>query len=533
LLFVSMEICLGCWDDDDPKIGSNLVSFRSFWSLYQCVMDSENPLTEAIVLEETNRRSFKLMLKGFLKHLLVCRNAALATELLETLSVLSLGGEANDSFTEMVRVTWTALHSTFPSVEPSFPNHVPFIFIEALKRRCPGVLASTRRTSRDVAVRETLLKAGFNKSKMMEKHFYLVDGMLRHWGFLVLAEEITPIAADHLHQLYSNLHTFLSEVNDMAVPRKSRVRLDNSSDDDADYVPPKPFRVTRPELPESSIPGLDSRNFFNYFQILLDMTVASAALFSVKVGSQWIDPLNGPFRELCKLVETFGFLVNLYRKRIHVFPQNILSSVLNTCRSMLNVLNFQSTQCIEWRSSQPALTTEQIEAEVFDPASLQFLGRVLDVFGVHVVGSLTSLCESIETLSSPPLEQNGSALFSSAQNQRVKALRLKIDKMSTLLDKFADVHKLPTPSKSIDTQEKGEPARKRRRIEIKGFLQFEESTGESEQSNMVALSMDAGKQEPTYDEGRTLSSELTWEEDESEDSFGVDGDWGRESEESS
>lgn len=541
LLLLSMEISLDHQRECGTQEASQgLRSFElgSFLKLYQCIMAAENPLTDAVVLDDSSKTTFNATLNPFLRHLLTCKDATVATELLETLSVFALYSTSQEAIVEMVRVTWTALHSTFPSIELVSKSAVPYAFVEALRRLCPGALdISPRRTARDTAVRETVVKSAFNKSKMLEKHYLLLHGMLRHWGFLVLSEQRVPTSADHLHQLYTNINGFLSEVKDfISFPKQSVPKFNDDSDQDDEYLPPKTARIATPLLPESTIPGLDARNYFAYFQILLDMTVSSCALFRINEGPHWTDPLNGPYRELCKLVETFGSLVNLYRKRIYVFPQHALTSVLNACRSMLNVVTYQSTQCIEWRSSQPALTADQVETDAFDPASLQYLRRVFDVFGVHAVGTLTTLCDTVDTFTSSSTDSTSGKLFGSAQKQRVKALRMKINKVSSDLLKFTDAHKLPAPRLSTTDDEAGEPARKRRRIEIKGFLQFEESAEESEDTNQVrpltiARALHTSEDGVPNDEGKTLSSDLTWDDGSSEDSFGADGDWGRESEE--
>jgi hypothetical protein len=464
-----------------------------------------------------------------------------ATELLETLSAFALYSNTRESIQEMVGISWTALHSSFYACNDMECNAgMPWALVESLKRLSPGVAVecSKPRALKDTAIRETILKSALRQSKTLEKSFFQLHGMVRHWGLLALAEKFSPICADHLHELFMNLQSFLSSMKEIQVPRPRGKKDDGSSGDD-EYIPPKPRQSTvRPPVPESTVPGLGFKNYFAYFQVLLDMTVSSSALFTVNDGPDWVDPLNGPYRELCKVVETFGSLIVLYQKRISAFPQQTVSVVLNACRSMLNVVSFQCTACIEWRSSQRAPTADQIEAETFDAAAVQYLGRIFDVFGVHVIGTLDSLCTFIVDFANASTRiPTIGATFAPGHQQKVKALRVKTSKVASELEKYASAHQLPSPRMVLSELEIGQPARKRRRIEIRGFLQFEESAEESEDTNrsaafstVVPMSCGGTKLASSND---VYSSELTWDAGSSDDddSFGADGDWGRESEE--
>ena len=532
LLLLVMEINLeGCSDD---AIETCYCRYRS---LYQSIMGSEQPLTDAIGTVVGRQESFNSVKNSLVKHLSKCRNMLIATEFLETLSVFALYSNTRESIQEMVGISWVALHSQFPSGdEPGCSISMPRAFLEALRRLSPAVFIenSKLRALKDTAVRETILKSALRRPKPFDESFFQLRCMVRHWGFLALAEKFCPICADHLHELYMTLQSFFSSVKELH-HEKHKVRKDGGSSDDDEYIPPKPKQsVVRLALPEATGFGLGLKNYCTYFQILLDMTVSSSALFAINDGPDWVDPLNGPYRELCKIIETFGSLVDVYRKRIYAFPPQFLSAVLNACRSMLNVVAFQCTECIKWRSSQPAPTADQIEARTFDAAAVQYLGRIFDLFGVHVIGTLDSLCSFfIEST-------NGSERVTLApgHQQKVKALRVKTSKISLELEKYAAAHQLPSPRKAVAESENGQPSRKRRRIEIKGFLQFEESAEESEDTYQRAALSTAVQVNRSVTEHRAsnndlYSSELTWDASTSDqdDSFGADGDWGRESEE--
>jgi len=525
LLLLSMEINLeGCTND---VLDSRLHRYRS---LYQNVMGSESPLTEAIGTSDSGLVCFKSISSPIVKRISKCRDVLIATELLDTLSLFALYSDSKESILEMVGISWTALHSEFPGgIEAHHNMGIPWAFAEVLKRLSPNVLIerSYQRTLtvRDTAVRETILKNVLRRSKTSEKSFFQLHWMVRHWSLLALAEKFFPTCADHLHELYLSLDTLVSFAKEIQIPKRPARKYEGSSDDE--YVPPKPRQsIVRVPVPESTVPGLGSTSHYAYLHVLLDMTVSSSALFRVKDEPDWLDPLNGPYRELCKIIETFGSLIDLYRTRIYAFPPQTLFHVLNDCRSMLNIVGFQCAECIEWRSKQPTLTPDQVDAGAFDAASVQYLGRIFDVFGIHVIGTLESLCASlIDSSNDLDKTKTNGVTFAPGNLQNVKALRLKINKVFAELEKYAYAHKLSPPRKEA---ENGQPLRKRRRVEIKGFLQFEESTEES----TADLINGPVTELPVYG-NHMYSSDLTSNDGSSgdSDSFGADGDWGRQSDE--
>ena len=548
LLLVSMEICLDIQRDgslETNQHNTHLLGPGQFFVLYRSIMGAERPLTDAITMADDvvhNPVSFKSVLQSFRRYLTKCRDTTVVTEMLETLSVLALHSNEDEAVIEMVRISWTAFHSKFLDDGATSGPVIPFALTEALNRFSPGAMLNSNPTTiKDAAIRETLLKSAFCNTKVQENQSFLVQGMLRHWGFLVLSEHLYQSSADHLHQLFASLQSFLGEAHESIGPKQRIQKDENRSGDDDEYLPPKRSRSIKPTtvLPEPVIPGLNQCSYFAYFQTLLDITVSSCALFRIKDDGDWIDSMNGPYTPLSNLVETFGSLVDLFRQRMHIFPRQCFASVLNACRSMLNVALAQSTQCIEWRSSQPVLAVEKIEVKAFDPASVQNLGNVFDAFGIYVVGTLDALCGSIESMGISTADPANGIVPGLSQKQKVKALRLKVNKVCSYLQKSAAEHNLPTPRQSLQEVTNGQPTRKRRRIEIWGFHNFESSPEDSVDtknipgpSNFHANARKRALAQPSLTD-EAISSELTWEEGSSEDdgSFGADGDWGRQSEE--
>eukprot|EP00429_Kryptoperidinium_foliaceum_P012611 CAMPEP_0176031836 /NCGR_PEP_ID=MMETSP0120_2-20121206/15703_1 /TAXON_ID=160619 /ORGANISM="Kryptoperidinium foliaceum, Strain CCMP 1326" /LENGTH=212 /DNA_ID=CAMNT_0017365139 /DNA_START=300 /DNA_END=938 /DNA_ORIENTATION=- len=207
---------------------------------------------------------------------------------------------------------------------------------------------------------------------------------------------------------------------------------------------------------------------------------------------------------------------------------------------MLNVATFISTKCAQWRSSQPALSPEQREAEEFDPASVHFLSILFDALGTQVIGNLNILCDMIESIAETTSDvMVESVPFGPGHGQKSKSLRAKIGRISAELNKQAQAHNLTIEmgwAPDNDIGEYQESRISRRKVEIKRFLAHDE-----DESDQLETSTGSGDIEHR-DAGRIFDSTLplsfnlgdSGDDDEgsSEDnSFGADGDWGRDSEE--
>jgi hypothetical protein len=561
LLFVAMVVILELHADVGEKDDASgvevaqakvLVKYSDFFGLYKSILGAEKPLTDAIQVDthddQLPRNDFKMIRIAFLAHLRICNDAAIGTQLLETLSVFSIHSENDISLSEMIDLSWRGLHSDFSGGEAMRNFRAPFAFLAALRRRVSSSLfTSAQMNTVERSVHETIVKVAFSKSKSYEKHFFLIHGMLRHWGLLALSEgKQFASFDDHLHQLLTNLKSFLGEVHGPLVAKLQFRKDDGTSDEDDEYIPPQHKRDFKPVLPTSSVPGLSANSFPIYFHVLLHMTVAAFSICSITGGGNGIDPAvlknRGPFVQLENRVEMFGSLIELYKDRVQIFPRQVLATVVNASRSILTLTVYQVQRCIEWRNSHPTLSREEIEAGAFDVASIRFLKSLLDAFGIHVVGNLTSLCDCIEL----PSNNEDGAHFGSGQKQKIKSLRLKIDRVFSELGKTAMAHKLAQPQLDMEAKEADEqPAKKRRRIETKGFLQFEDSTEESDQLNRGGEGVNdverPSESAPFADnrrlarpdvETQKISSELSSDEfsnSDSSESFGVSGDWGQES----
>jgi hypothetical protein len=566
LLFMVMLLVLESAPNPDATcdfgvgILQTKLKLSDFFDLYNSILGAEDPLNDAIPLNDTvrfisydhpqQRQRFKGLTNSFLLHLRICDDATIATQLLETLSLFSIHSES-DSLSEMVDISWRALHSNFSSGVVMRSFRAPFAFLMATRQSIPSMPASPlQNNAAERSVQATVVKLAFSKSKNAGKKCFLVNGMLRHWGLLALATGKGPSLDDHLYQLLSNLQNYLGEVQEPLTRKLSAQRQRDTSDEDGEYLPPRPQRLLAPVLPKSQVPGLSATSFLVYFDALLQMTIAAVAIISVAREAECdASQDQKPFQRLENLVEIFGSLIELYKERLGLFPRSFLATVVNASKNMLSVAMSQLRRCIEWRNSQPVLSRDEIEAGARDLASVGFLKELLDAFGVNLTGRLQSL---FECLDSPSYLAKGRAgdedtdYLGTGDRQKLKTLRVKAERFWSELQKIALAHNLAQPELTQgETEVSSErPKAKRRRIEVKGLLQFEPSSEESTQpadhrargSNIRESGASISNVEENHkvlqvaDGGsESLSSSVTSDgssSSESSEFFGASGDWG-------
>lgn len=533
VLMLTLVLCVEGENSDGGKSSEN-VGYAELSNLYRDILGADEPLTATVVdyKESGNEGDFGSLQKSFLAHLQICEDASIATALVETLSVLAVHSEDRKALTEMAHLNWAFLHSNFSVLNSLSVDVPPFCFSQAIRRIMPKSKFSAKcRSRREIAIQETVLKAAINKSKVHREDALIVQGMVRHWGILALVGEPASLFVDHLHQLHTNLATFLANVDQTRIPTGRTHVLDDIGTDDAEYLPPiAKVQEQKPDLPESNVPGLHSLSFPLYLQLLLDLTVGAAAVFSVSGNDDTIDRKNGPFVQLENLAETFGCLVEIYRTRVHIFPPKILPSVLNSCRSMLNVISFQCALCVEWRSSQRVPTTDQLKAESFDPSSVHYLQEMLDNLEYHVLNNVSLLCDSVDLHTTTGHDSSG-RLFGPTQKQKVNAVRVKTRSISVELENYAIAHTLPRDGVSAASRKENRILRRKRQtIEITGLVQY--SKGDSKrawETPLHARKIVGDKAGGTTVRSKIVSSEPSWDNSEesrsSDSSFGVSGDW--------
>eukprot|EP00535_Pseudo-nitzschia_heimii_P013010 CAMPEP_0197200412 /NCGR_PEP_ID=MMETSP1423-20130617/34378_1 /TAXON_ID=476441 /ORGANISM="Pseudo-nitzschia heimii, Strain UNC1101" /LENGTH=404 /DNA_ID=CAMNT_0042654291 /DNA_START=3025 /DNA_END=4239 /DNA_ORIENTATION=+ len=208
-----------------------------------------------------------------------------------------------------------------------------------------------------------------------------------------------------LHILLGKLLEYLRYTDDYLARQKGFAkeideRSDDSSSDDDEYLPPTNSSLTyKLSIPMfSDFHCLTPHSYPVYLETLLRMTVSSTALISIPEEMSYFKQSSDtsctfhPFYEVERIANVFGLLVKLYKDKFHIFPKCMLSSVVHTSKCMLDVSITKLQQFIDWRNSQPIVLANGADNRGFDLASTKFLKKFLDIFGLHVIGTLRRFC---------------------------------------------------------------------------------------------------------------------------------------------
>lgn len=506
----------------------DFMTLSNFLNLYISILGAEKPLGEGIDFDReqgsSSLSSFQPLQAAFQPHLDICLDASIASELLETLSILAIQ-LGDDAIAAMVDITWHSLQQEHPDFEAAGILPPPYPFRAATQHFMPipsEVAPENDKTER--MIYNAITRMGRTKAGS-GKNFFLAHGMLRHWGLLALSPRCFSSFDVHLRRFLSNVHSFLSEVQDPVARIDAPSRQIESSDGDDEYLPPQSRRELTITMPTTcKIRGLNASSFSTYFDTLLQMTVATTSIFSISRESTPVD-VDHPFERFESFVAIFGSLIKLCEEKLHIFPSNALPAILNSSKHMLNAVSYQVKRCIEWRNSQPVILVHEIHAGKDDSASAQYLEDLVDSVGNNVVGRVHSFCASVRTVTT--------ATSHAEQQSGLKSLGKRNDAFKAELLKIAAAHNISQPRFNLESQvTKTNHSRKRQRTDHVSQMENLPSRPDGpcpDDEEIIpvnnSFSMDLDQQldwsEPSFnDDDGDSASDTSY-------SFGASGQWGK------
>ena len=573
--------------DLDETAETNNSDVFIIFGFYLSIVGSKEPLNHTYEGRTTSDsftvRNFGILLSSFQDHI-GDHHSSITSQLLETLSVFA--AKSGSSILKcMIDVHWNA---TFLSKYTDVAKHkgitgAPFVLIELLKslsRYNPqGYINTTAEESCSHQTITKLMKHRFNKS--LERHQYLLRSMCRHWGLLALSPRRINLIANFLNTLLRKLFEYLKDIDDCLVGQKvdskDNKAVSDDDEDDGEYLPPSTSMslVYKPSIPTiCDFVCLTSYSYPVYLDMLMRMTVSSIALFSIpeemssfKQHATTFNSLH-PVYELERMATVYGSVVKLYKDKFHIFPKSHLSPIMNISKCMLDVCIAKSQEYVEWRNCQPVLLVEEGDSSGFDVASTTFLKKLLDTFGLHVIGTLrTCFCvhsgsTAIQGEKTIQVQKGNQLFFGKAAMPGLKSLARKTERTFDFLSQTSD--RYSTGEVKTDNMVQHAPKSKHEGSTNSSRLQPEEfsKTGQSSTiedssdsrvgeelrkekvnlidsssirkrgSHRIAPTLTVENDDPSYsedensfiDDGDELSSSRS-------DAFGVSGDWGQHSDE--
>ncbi len=378
---------------------------------------SKKPLHQTFegrtVNDSLDLEDFDKLISSFRGHI-DGHHSQITSQLLEMLSIFAFESDSKP-LGRMIDIHW---NSTFLSKYTNgekpkdVMNGSPFALkklLNSLSRLQPkgltGVVVEEGCSHRVIT---KMMMHRYNKS--LEKHQNLVYSIRRHWGLIALSPRRFQLIPIFLKTLYRKLDEYLQDVDDCSFGENTRSKGhevlqhddDDDDDDDDEYLPPTTGTpiVSKPMIPTSSdFHCLTSSSYPIYLDMLLRMTVSSIALFSLPKEiarsrqQRTMSQKDHPVNELERMTTIYGRLIEVYRRKFHVFPKFLQSSITSISKCMLDVAAVKSREYIEWRNRQPLRRVEE-KSSGLDMASTVFLKKLLDSFGVHVIGTLHRFCSA-------------------------------------------------------------------------------------------------------------------------------------------
>jgi hypothetical protein len=298
-----------------------------------------------------------------LKRLGTADDAFVANRLLEILSILALNEKTR--FTERLnQASWSSVHTIYAKATTGrFEVELPYAF-RLQTHRFRSQAASKELQLLQRALDATILKSA-SDAALGDMDFMLFrHGLMRHWGLLTHSTLTLSQLESHLSRVVSELGSFLENLERT---------VDNNCEDEKKDSDDLQLKESRPRV--SSIPGLTAATFVDFFELLLHMTVGATAVAPSATKMASAKEECGAYYHLDNMVRLFSSLIDIYQKRILVFPRKATSKVSHACRHMLSVSVSQLHRCADWRNSQPLLSRAQREANSYDAGAMKHLSN--------------------------------------------------------------------------------------------------------------------------------------------------------------
>ncbi|CAJ1930419.1 unnamed protein product [Cylindrotheca closterium] len=509
------------------QIDPQLMTSWNLLALFSSALRSKSHLREEITIDDDGTKppfeSFQRLISPFRSHLSICRNDLVRFELLEILSVfcIELG---DDAITAMVDVSSDFLHSTAKT--SSVGSHPPYSLRLATQR----LLASVDdEAGEEKELVQSLLgfesRTGLLKSASRDPS--TTFGMLRHWGILAVGSRQSAELHRYLHHLLSNATIFIGNVPDLSVNKKETAEAEEAASEDGEHMPcNEPSIKTVDLLAKLSIPGISADSFVVYFELTLQMIVASTSVFSL--SSKWEgDDEQHPFDRLTRLFDVYGSSISIYLQKCHAFPTQTLQVIVKSSRDILKAAIIKLRSCMRWRNLQPVVLVHEMDDEKDDVASPRHLKRLLDSIDSNVVARIQSMCKELPRLKT--FKGYGSL-------QKLKSLRAQAERIQAELQTTSSVLHLSDLQYDQKSDEvHGASVKRGRHTDGAVAHDIWQNNHSPRKKPRTVVSLPPGFNEVQRD-GISLSSEQSQDSSYSSNgsrSFGASGNWGEESEEMS
>lgn len=429
----------------------------------------------------------------FSAKLTVTENFVVAYNILDILSLLAFSDEVA-LLSRLVELSWTSLHTVYDTEITTTSS-------------CPYAVTIWRlRFGKNVHVPELqplvrIVQRIFSKldqrgNKIVPEFACLRLGLIRHWGLLNSSDFGASFVVKHLSSLILSLKSLVESL-DVALLSSKR---DDGDEKDSEAIHSKKRKTCH----ASSLVGLEVATMSDYFDTLLNLLVATAG--SLNPGERSCNSHSSPYKIYEECYSLYRNMIEIYQASIFAFPRRSAAIVTCASKDMLSIAYYQLQRCIDWRNQHPLLSNEERASGQRDIGSIRYLQQLIDATMGHTAVPILRLCEVWQS----------STVVGYMKVSRIATMRLIVEKAMQRMKDVALSHNLSTSvSVRPDEMKIDEPT--------KGFhilsRKDEEHMPEMPQMN-----------DPQLVTNHPVETETTSDTD---DSFGVIGKWGDESDSNS
>lgn len=271
-----------------------------------------------------------------------------------------------------------------------------------------------------------------------------------------------------------------------------------------------------------TIPSLNGGTLVVYVEITLHLIISTLAVLEpARCGEN-----KSPFSHLTDFSKLFGRFLTLAENSLPLFPKRFVSLLVTCCHHLLELSVSKTQQCVEWRNSQPLLTSAERQAGKFDYASIRYLEELLQDLSTTSVGTVASFCLRA---------RKGCEESFGGHSRKVTALLLAAKRTAITLKNIALTYNVVPAKDPFDRKEESGSA-SMEKVDVKGFHHEDDDEpaerlpGKRKKQRVtptVVVEQSVQKEESqTNDDDPEEEYEWQGDDDKSSDGFGVSGNWG-------
>lgn len=349
-----------------------------------------------------------------------------AHNVLEILSLLAVSKEG-ELLNRVLELSWTSLHTVY-GTEVRAKVFCSCAATMWHVRLCKNIYIPKHQQVIRI-VNRILSKCFQKENKNNPELLCLHHGLIRHWGLLTASEFGLSFLIKHLSSLILSLKSLLESIDVAFISKK------NDDDDDHDYE--KCHETSRSKKRRtchtSSVFGLEVSSIADFFDTLLNLVVATTG--TVNPGELLPESRNSsPYQIFEECYCVFRNMIEIYQAFILAFPRRIAVSVTCASKDMLSIAFYQLQRCIDWRNKQPLLSSQERASGQLDIGSIRYLQQLIDTTMCHTAVPILRLCDLWQS----------STVVEYMKVARISTVRLIVEKVMQRIKDVAHSHNLST-----------------------------------------------------------------------------------------